>query len=187
MSVDNKYRTLLNYLIEPKSYDHSGDKTICYLTFGTDEMLTVKRQLNQTWVELARNKGLKVELLSMHQVLKDFFDKDDYRIEAGEYAADDEEEMQDVYDSLGENLKNQKVIENAILEAQSKVAKDKGVLFITDIEAIHPFTRFGPIEQKIYNQVEVPIVVFYPGEISGNALKFLGFYPEDGNYRSKHF
>lgn len=187
MSVDTKYRALLDYLVEPKSYDHSGDKTICYLTFGSDEILNVKKQLNQIWVELAKNKGLKVEVLSLHQVLKDFFVKDDYRVEAGEFAADDEEETQDVYDSLGENLKNQEILENAILEAQAKVDKDKGVLFITDIEAIHPFTRFGPIEQKIYNKVEVPIVVFYPGEISGTALKFLGFYPEDGNYRSKHF
>lgn len=187
MSVDNKYRAILDYLVQPKSYDHSGDKTICYLTFGTDEILAVKRHLKQTWVELARNKGLKVHLLSMHQVLKDFFIRDDYRIEAGGYAVDDEEEMQEVYNSLGENIKNPKILEHAILEAQSKVDKDNGVLFITDLEAIHPFTRFGPIEQNIYNEVEVPIVVFYPGEISGNALKFLGFYPEDGNYRSKHF
>ena len=96
--------------------------------------------------------------------------------------------MKEVYGSLGENLKNQGILEDAILNKQVEAKKEKnGVLLITDVEAIHPFIRFGPVEQKIYGKVEVPIMVLYPGEISGSALKFLGFYPEDGNYRSKHF
>ena len=120
--------------------------------------------------------------------MKTFFSNDDYRIEAGKDATEDEYEMRDVYESLGENLKNQQVIENAILSKQEEVKQLKnGILFITDVEAIHPYTRFGPIEQKIYNQIEIPMIIMYPGEISGSALKFLGFYPEDGNYRSKHF
>jgi len=187
MNVDNKYRTLLESLLEPKSYDHGGDKTICYLTFDTEDIINVKRKLNEVWIELAKNKGLEVTVLSLHEVLKNFFKEDEYRIEAGVDAAEYEYETIDVYQSLGENLKNQEVIENAILEAQQKVDPKKGVLFITDLEAIHPFTRFGPIEQKLYNKINVPIVVFYPGDITGTALKFLGFYPEDGNYRSKHF
>ncbi len=187
MNVDNNYRTLLDSLLEPKTYDHGGDKTICYLTFDTEDIINVKRKLNQVWVELAKNKGLEVIILSLHEVLKNFFKEDEYRIEAGVDAVEYEDETIEVYHSLGENLKNQEVIENAILDAQKKVDPKNGVLFITDLEAIHPFTRFGPIEQKIYNKINVPIVVFYPGEITGTALKFLGFYPEDGNYRSKHF
>ena len=187
MNVDNRYRTLLESLLEPKTYDHGGDKTICYLTFGSDEIINVKRKLNEVWIDLAKNKGLNVTLLSLHEVLKDFFKEDEYRIEAGEDAVEYEDESIEVYHSLGENLKNQEVIEEAILEAQQKVDPKKGVLFITDLEVIHPFTRFGPIEQKLYNKINVPVVVFYPGDITGTALKFLGFYPEDGNYRSKHF
>ena len=57
MSVDTKYRELLTYLLEPKTYNHSGDKTICYLTFSTDDILMVKRNLKQVWIDLAKNKG----------------------------------------------------------------------------------------------------------------------------------
>ena len=187
MNVDNKYRILLESLLEPKTYDHGGDKTICYLTFDTNEIINVKRNLNQVWIELAKNKGLVVTVLSLHEVLKDFFRRDEYRIDAGAEAVEFEDETIELYQTLGENLKNQEIIETAILEAQQKVDPKKGVLFITDLEAIHPFTRLGPIEQKIYNKINVPVVVFYPGDITGTALKFLGFYPEDGNYRSKHF
>lgn len=188
MNVDKKYTDLLDYLIQPKDHDHSGDKTICYLTFGADRIQYVKQRLNEGWIDLAKHKGINLITISLHKVLKDFFSRDEYRIEAGEDAAEDEFEMKEVYDSLGENVRNQEILEEAILNKQEEVKKEKnGVLLITDIEAIHPFTRFGPVEQKIYGELEVPIVVLYPGEMSGSALKFLGFYPEDGNYRSKHF
>ena len=188
MNVDKRYTDLLDYLVQPKGHDHSGDKTICYLTFGTDKIQHVKQRLNEGWIDLAKHKGINLISMSLHDVLKDFFSKDDYRIEAGEDAVENEYEMKEVYDSLGENLKNQEILEQAILSKQEEVKKEKNaVLLITDVEAIHPFTRFGPVEQKIYGKVEVPIVVLYPGEMSGSALKFLGFYPEDGNYRSKHF
>ncbi|MCS5488899.1 DUF1788 domain-containing protein [Algoriphagus limi] len=188
MNVDKRYSDLLDYLVQPKAHDHSGDKTICYLTFNLDDIQYVKRRLNEGWLDLARHRDFEPEILSLHEVLKSFFSEDDYRIEAGQDAVEDEYEMKDVFESLGENLKNQQVLENAILSKQEEVKQLKnGILLITDVEAIHPFTRFGPIEQKIYNQIEVPMIIMYPGEISGSALKFLGFYPEDGNYRSKHF
>jgi len=186
MNIENKYQEVLTYLLEPKTYNHSGDKTICYLTFPTEDIIAVKRNLNRNWIAIAKNKGLEVTVLSIHELLKIFFEEDEYRIEAGKDATEYEDETIEVYESLGENLKNQEIIENAILKAQEDISEN-GVLFITDLEAIHPYSRFGPIEQKIYNDIKVPIVVFYPGEVSGTALKFLGFYPEDGNYRSKHF
>ena len=188
MSVEEKYIEVLDYLVQPKGHDHSGDKTICYLTFGSDQIQDVKQKLNQSWLDLAKHKGLDLKVLSLREVIKEFFSRDEYRIEAGKDAVGDEIEMTEVYESLGENLKNQGVLEAALMTKQAEVKSTPGgVLLITDVEAIHPFTRFGPIEQRIYGKVEVPIVVLYPGEISGSALKFLGFYPEDGNYRSKHF
>jgi len=187
MNIDKKFSDILDHLLGPKLHDHSGDKTICYLIFDMDDIIEVKKKLLQGWIDLATNKGFKVQVLSLHEVLKGFFQEDEYRIEAGELAAEDTYENEEVYASLGENVRNQSIIENAILEAQNQVHNENGVLFITDLEAIHPFTRFGPIEQNIYSEVRVPIVVFYPGEKSGTALKFLGFFPEDGNYRSEHF
>lgn len=188
MSLDRRYEKLLDHIIEPKPYDHSGDKTICYLTFNVENIQFVKRKVQGGWLHLAKHKGLEPIILSLHEVMKTFFAQDDYRITAGQEASEDEFEMKDVYDSLGENLKNKEVIEQAILSKQEEVkAKQNGVLIVTDLESIHPFTRFGPIEQKIYSNIEIPLIIMYPGEMSGSALKFLGFYPEDGNYRSKHF
>jgi hypothetical protein len=62
-----------------------------------------------------------------------------------------------------------------------------GLLLVTDLEALHPFLRIGAIESQLQGKFHVPTVFLYPGVRTGKTrLKFLGFYPEDGNYRSVH-
>jgi hypothetical protein len=61
------------------------------------------------------------------------------------------------------------------------------VLLVTDLEALHPFLRIGAIESQLQGKFHVPTIFLYPGVRTGKTrLKFLGFYPEDGNYRSMH-
>jgi hypothetical protein len=66
-------------------------------------------------------------------------------------------------------------------------SKPNAILLVTDLEALHPFIRVGAIESQLYGQFKVPTVFLYPGRRTGKTrLSFLGFYPEDGNYRSVH-
>jgi hypothetical protein len=63
----------------------------------------------------------------------------------------------------------------------------KALLVVTDLEALHPFMRIGAIESQLQGKFHVPTVFLYPGVRTGKTrLRFLGFYPEDGNYRSVH-
>ena len=65
--------------------------------------------------------------------------------------------------------------------------KQNALLLVTDLEALHPFLRIGAIESQLQGKFHVPTVFLYPGVRTGKTrLKFLGFYPEDGNYRSVH-
>ena len=62
-----------------------------------------------------------------------------------------------------------------------------GKLGVTDLEALHPYLRIGAIESQLQGKFSVPTIFLYPGVRTGKTrLKFLGFYPEDGNYRSVH-
>ena len=64
---------------------------------------------------------------------------------------------------------------------------EKALLLVTDLEALHPYMRIGSIESQLQGKFNVPTVFLYPGVRTGQTrLKFLGFYPEDGNYRSMH-
>lgn len=66
-------------------------------------------------------------------------------------------------------------------------SQDNTILLVTDLEALHPYMRIGAIERQLQGQFNSPTIFFYPGERTGKSqLKFLGFYPDDGNYRSVH-
>ena len=61
------------------------------------------------------------------------------------------------------------------------------LLLVTDLEALHPYLRIGTIEGQLSGKFCVPTVFLYPGVRTGKTkLSFLGFYPEDGSYRSVH-
>jgi hypothetical protein len=142
-----------------------------------------------TWISLAKGKGYYLQIISMAGILNSFFKSNPRRDTWLSFDKEcEKEEIEELFDGLGSNVRENKVIENAILSAQAEVAgKTKPILILTDLEAIHPFTRFGPVEQNIYTQIEIPLIILYPGKLDGSSLEFLGFYPPDGNYRSKHF
>jgi hypothetical protein len=61
------------------------------------------------------------------------------------------------------------------------------VVLVTDLEALHPYFRIGIVEGRLAGKFLAPTIIFYPGERTGaTSLKFLGFYDEDGSYRSVH-
>src|SRR5262249_9212295 len=65
--------------------------------------------------------------------------------------------------------------------------RPKTIVLVTELEALHPYLRIGAIEAQLQGKFHVPTVFFYPGTRSGKTrLRFLGFYPEDGNYPSVH-
>jgi hypothetical protein len=189
MPLDNKFKAILEYLADPGSHHHTGDKLISYLTFDTSQCLEVKRKL-PGWLSLTKGFGYTFNTLSIATVINDFFQNNPRRsMWSVPKVEDGIESISNFFkDDLGSMIVENRVIENAVLDAQSNLAgQKKPLLIITDLEAIHPFTRFGPIEQNIYTDITIPIVILYPGTISGSSLEFLGFYPQDGNYRSKHF
>ena len=62
------------------------------------------------------------------------------------------------------------------------------VVFITRAGALFPFYRTSSLLEQLKGQVEVPAVLFYPGELDGAAgLKFMGVLDAEHNYRPKIF
>ena len=78
----------------------------------------------------------------------------------------------------------QKRLESTISELKSD---PEAIVLVTDLEALHPYLRRGAIESQLQGKFHIPTIFFYPGVRTGKTrLRFLGFYPEDGNYRSVH-
>lgn len=186
--LNNKLKKIIEYLDNPNVSEHTGDKPICYLTFPFEFILDVKRNTH-TLISLLNHYNFSVTVLSIGEVIQDFIKNNPRRSTWENFAkVEYKEEMTDFFKSVGSSIIENEVIEKAILNKQEEIMrKQKALLLLTDLEGTHPFTRFGPIEQNIYSKIEIPMIILYPGELSGSSLDFLGFYPPDGNYRSKHY
>ena len=62
------------------------------------------------------------------------------------------------------------------------------IVFIYRAGALFPFYRTSSLLEQLKGKIEVPAVLFYPGELDGVAgLKFMGVLEAEHNYRPKIF
>ncbi len=133
---------------------------IYYLVFPPKQILEVKRYL-PAWMARLRNEGWEVHRFSI---------------------------AEQVADILGQAALTNGSLQGRLEDLLTSLEDNKhAIVLVTDLEALHPYLRIGAIEGQLYSRFHVPTVFFYPGERTGKTrLKFLGFYPDDGNYRSNH-
>lgn len=166
---------------------HASFEPIYYLIFSPDKILEVKRQ-TPAWVAKLHQEGWDVHTFSIAQNLWDLLQSDPFWslcltedkaspldwVRTNKALADIVTSGAGLLRRLEEALRPLEVVPN-------------GLLLVTDLEALHPYLRIGAIESQLQGQFHVPTVFLYPGVRTGKTrLKFLGFYPEDGNYRSVH-
>jgi hypothetical protein len=185
-SLKDNFEELLERVRAGRELSHASYEPIYYLIFPPREILEVKRSL-PAWSARLHNDGWEVYQFSIATEIQDILDH--APLMKIWLAADGKAPLD--WGKTNQSLAN--AITNGSLrsrfEAQLEQLQNKknAILFITDLEALHPYLRIGAIESQLYGKFTVPTVFLYPGERTGKThLKFLGFYPEDGNYRSVH-
>lgn len=166
---------------------HASFEPIYYLIFSPDQILEVKRQ-TPAWVAKLHQEGWDVHSFSVAEKIWDLLQKDPFWqlcvLEDKASPLDWERTNKSLADLITASGGLLKRLEDELLSLEGK---PNALLLVTDLEALHPFLRIGAIESQLQGQFHVPTVFLYPGVRTGKTrLKFLGFYPEDGNYRSVH-
>lgn len=166
---------------------HASFEPIYYLVFSPRQILDVKRQ-TPAWIAKLRNEGWEITLFSIAEHVTDILAKAPLR--KVWLAADASNPLN--------WAKTNQSLANALVRADGLQARLEAVLaplegsqnaivLVTDLEALHPYLRIGAIEAQLQGKFHVPTIFLYPGVRTGKTgLRFLGFYPEDGNYRSVH-
>lgn len=189
-SLKSNFDELVAKIKQGREFTHASFEPIYYLVFSPDEIVAVKRQ-KKAWLARLKTEGWNVKEFSVAEQIESLLKKINPAVRKMWEAADKKDPLnfnkvtQSIANNLtkeGEGLKE--VFENFLLEAE----KDPNALIlVTDLEALHPYMRIGSIESGLQGKFNVPTVFLYPGVRTGKTrLKFLGFYPEDGNYRSLH-
>lgn len=196
VSLDETFKDLQQRLQHGRELGGTGTDPIFYLVFPVTEILAVKRKFS-IWKSQLELQSWEVTECSMHKVVQDAFNNHKHRNELllgeklsleGVAGQKDGIQTKDITATLTAVLTEGKDIVLSIQQALKEASsKQNGILFITDLEALHPFIRINSIEAKMHGLVDCPVVVLYPGKRDGRtSLKFLEIFPPDPNYRSEH-
>ena len=181
---EQKFENALAYMQSPGVLNPTGDKPICYVTYDVEDVMEIRTLINTSLKPKAAFYGYKMHVLSINDVIQNFIKNNEYR----ELYWEGDVTEKDLYDSIRTEINNSHCLEEGILEKQEEIKDDvKPLLVINDLEMLHPYSKIGAIENAIYNKIEIPIIILYPGSAQGTARTFLNIYTMDGNYRSKNF
>jgi hypothetical protein len=184
--LKDDFNELMERIKTGREFGHASFEPIFYLVFTPNQILNVKRQM-PAWIAKLRNDGWDVHVFSMAEAVVEIIDN--AKMKKIWLAADAKapQQWEKTNKSLANALSNGALQNRLEAKLEELEGKPKSILLVTDIEALHPYMRIGTIEGELQGKFSVPTVFFYPGVRTGDTrLKFLGFYPEDGNYRSVH-
>ena len=185
-SVRDNFDELLQRVQAGRDFRHASFEPVYYLVFRPHEILDVKR-LMPAWRARLKNDGWDVAEFSIAQAILEICRTAPTRqiwLKADSSAPLSWKRTNDAI----ANAISKGALRDRLGEVLDQMTSSlKGLVLVTDLEALHPYTRIGAIESQLYGRFSVPTVILYPGERTGKTrLRFLGFYPEDGNYRSVH-
>lgn len=188
-SLKANFNELVERIRHGRDFAQASFEPVYYLVFPPSEILEVKRSL-PAWTAKLRNDGWDVHRFSIAEQIVDILQNAPLR----KLWVTEDRKAPLAWQKTNASLANALVKEKGgpLQERLESLLKDlegkqNAIVLVTDLEALHPYLRIGAIESQLYGQFHVPTVFFYPGERTGKTrLRFLGFYPEDGNYRSVH-
>jgi len=186
-SLKADFNELVQRIRQGREFAHASFEPIYYLVFHPSQILEVKRQ-TPAWIAKLRNEGWEVTVFSIAEHVTDILGKAPLR---KVWLAADAKNPLD-WAKTSQSLANALVKGDGLQSRLEAVLTgltgcENTIVLVTDLEALHPYLRIGAIEAELQGKFHVPTVFLYPGVRTGKTrLKFLGFYPEDGNYRSVH-
>jgi Domain of unknown function (DUF1788) len=185
--LEDNFSELVHRVEAGREFVDASFEPIFYLVFDPRDILEVKRK-TPGWQARLENSGWHVHTFSIAKEVTDILETAPQR---KFWLAGDRKaplEWRQTNGALANALTAQGQLQ-AQLEAllSSLEGEINTIVLVTDLEALHPYLRIGAIESQLQGKFHVPTVFLYPGTRMGKTqLRFLGFYPEDGNYRSVH-
>jgi hypothetical protein len=197
-SLNDDFNELMERVRQGREFSHASPEPVYYLVFSPRDVLEVKRRM-PAWSARLTHSGWRVHTFSVAQAVLEVFRASPLRriwIAADRKAPLAWERtngsLANALGGPGAHNPGGPAVNGPLLDRlAAKLAEiatePKAILLVTDLEALHPYMRIGAIEGQLAGKFTVPTIILYPGVRTGKSrLKFLGFYPDDGNYRSVH-
>lgn len=186
-SLQANFDELIGRIRRGRELGHAGFEPIYYLIFEPKKILEVKRK-TPFWISRLKNEGWEVHCFSIATEIQAILQNDPRRALWLLGDRQDPQNWKQTNDAIANALLKSEALQKRLEDKLTLLQRQpSSVLLVTDLEALHPYLRIGAIESQLQGKFNVPTVFLYPGVRTGKtSLRFLGFYPDDGNYRSVH-
>ncbi|MCP8687149.1 BREX protein BrxB domain-containing protein [Marinobacterium sedimentorum] len=187
-SLNADFNELMERIKRGREFGHASYEPIYYLVFSPRSIVDVKRQM-KAWESRLANDGWEVHKFSIASAIQEVFDAVPKMMKTIWQKQDAAAPLEwgKTNSALANKLEQGALKQKLEEKLETLKGNPNAILLVVDLEALHPYMRIGMIEGELQGKFSVPTVFFYPGIRTGKTrLKFLGFYPEDGNYRSDH-
>jgi len=186
-SLKANFEELLTRIRYGRELQDASFEPVYYLIFSPQEILEVKREM-PAWMARLQNDGFDVHRFSMTEQIADILQAPS-KLRTLWLAADRRAPLawEKTNQAMANVLMSGVLLERLKASLEALRQRRNAILLVTDLEALHPYLRIGSLESLLAGSFCATTIIFYPGKRTGKTrLKFLGFYPEDGNYRSVH-
>ncbi len=186
-SLKSNFDELRRRVRDGRELGYASFEPIYYLVFPPQEIINVKRQA-PAWIASLRNDGWDVQTFSIAEQVNDIFTN--YPLRNVWLAADRNSPLE--WARTNKSLANALTVNRDLLNRLERfleqfAGRKNALILVTDLESLHPYLRSRTLESELQGKFHAPTVFLYPGTRTGKTgLKFLGFYKEDGDYRSVH-
>ncbi len=186
-SLDSTFRDLRRQLGSRDRLTPTHVDPYFHLVHRPEETFEVRRRLPR-WRSALEEDRWTVRLVCLGELLWQVVDQSGRWEDWLEVEEDGDRD--DVLGAVRDSLRSRpessrRGLADAVVDLVASAERDT-VLLLTDAGLLHPFFRVRAIEARLHDRVRGPTVLFYPGRRAGQyGLHFLGFYREDGNYRSR--
>jgi hypothetical protein len=180
-SLDATFDELRQRLQNPDTLHPAKSDPVFYFVHAPHQDLELRTNL-PILVEMLRQDGKEVITISLADLVWELIDV------SGRWndwlEAEPEADLAQINEAVRDVLRAENGLVETVAGYVTQHIPDR-VLFLTDAGLVHPYFRLRSLESGLHDRVQIPTVIFYPGRRSGQyGLHFLGFYWEDGNYRS---
>lgn len=162
------------------------DMPFAIFRYAADEELELRRQMKMLRTRL-QQQGKAVHLISLAECLD--FAMEHERPLAEWFEAEREYGVQTVVDTIHSVLAEYTPLVDLVAERLPQDANPlRDIVFLWRTGALFPVYRTFSLLEQLKGRTQVPVILFYPGELDGPAgLKFMGVLEAEHNYRAKIF
>lgn len=181
MNLKNRFEELETKLKQEKFLKGRGtgnDLSFYVFDYNPKDEINVRHKINNVVKKFNKLDENKIKVFDLYKMFIEFLKEQDIFDQIKEMEVDEGKEY--TFNAITPFISEEMYINKIANEF-----KDYEIIFITGVGKVYPFMRSHYILNKLHAVInKKPLVMFYPGQYTGQDLKLFNRFMDDNYYRA---